>query len=302
MLATVALLVVGVAMLVFGGDRAVEGTSALARRYGVSTFFVGITVVAVGSSLPEIATAIYGSLYGAGDLVVGHIVGSATSQITLGIGVVALVGPLVVSRGKVAAYGGGMLAAMTVMAALVATGGGVSHLEGVLAVALYVVFLAALYEHEDYGGLAERTSDTTRARAALRTVVGLALVVAGGHVLVSSGRALAVETGVPAYLVGVVTGLGTTLPEITVAVLAVRRDREGIAVGTLLGSNITDPLFSLGVGAAVGGLAVSGNVLLPIAYMTGVSAVVLALLAREGAMERRSALACLLCYLPAVLL
>lgn len=302
MLATVASLVVGVGMLVFGGDRAVDGTSALARRYGVSTFFVGITVVAVGSSLPEIATAVYGSLYGAGDLVVGHIVGSATSQITLGIGVVALVGPLVVSRGKVAAYGGGMLAAMAVMGVFVATGGGVTHLEGVVAVALYVVFLAVLYEHEDYEGLTERTRDTTRARAALRTVVGLALVVAGGHVLVSSGRTLAVETGVPTYLVGVVTGLGTTLPEITVAVLAVRRDREGIAVGTLLGSNITDPLFSLGVGAAVGGLTVSDGLFLPIAYMTAASAVVLALLAREGAVTRRGALACLVLYLPAVLL
>ncbi|MGB9987434.1 sodium:calcium antiporter [Salarchaeum japonicum] len=302
MLATVASLVVAVGMLVFGGDRAVDGTSALARRYGVSTFFVGITVVAVGSSLPEIATAVYGSLYGAGDLVVGHIVGSATSQITLGIGVVALVGPLVVSRGKVAAYGGGMLAAMAVMGVLVATGGGVTHLEGVVAVALYVVFLAVLYEHEDYEGLTERTRDTTRARAALRTVVGLALVVAGGHVLVSSGRTLAVETGVPTYLVGVVTGLGTTLPEITVAVLAVRRDREGIAVGTLLGSNITDPLFSLGVGAAVGGLTVSDGLFLPIAYMTAASAVVLALLAREGAVTRRGALACLVLYLPAVLL
>jgi len=301
-LATVASLVVGVGMLVFGGDRAVDGTSALARRYGVSTFFVGITVVAVGSSLPEIATAVYGSLYGAGDLVVGHIVGSATSQITLGIGVVALVGPLVVSRGKVAAYGGGMLAAMAVMGVFVATGGGVTHLEGVVAVALYVVFLAVLYEHEDYEGLTERTRDTTRARAALRTVVGLALVVAGGHVLVSSGRTLAVETGVPTYLVGVVTGLGTTLPEITVAVLAVRRDREGIAVGTLLGSNITDPLFSLGVGAAVGGLTVSDGLFLPIAYMTAASAVVLALLAREGAVTRRGALACLVLYLPAVLL
>lgn len=302
MLASVALLVVGVGMLVFGGDRAVEGTSALARRYGVSTFFVGITVVAVGSSLPEIATSIYGSVYGAGDLVVGHVVGSATSQITLGIGVVALVTPLVVSREKVAAYGGGMLAAMTVMGVVVATGGGVTHAEGVVACALYVGFLALLYEHEDYEGLAERTSDTTRARDALRTVVGLALVVAGGHVLVSSGRALAVEAGVPAYLVGVVTGLGTTLPEITVAVLAVRRDREGIAVGTLLGSNITDPLFSLGIGAAVGGLAVTGSVLLPIAYMTAVSAVVLAVLARDGPVSRPGALVCLVLYLPSFVL
>lgn len=298
--ATVALLF-GVGTLVVGADRAVEGVTALAGRYGVSTFFVGLTVVAVGSSLPEIATSVYGALYGAGDLVVGHVVGSATSQITLGVGVVALAGPLAVSRRKTLTYGGGMLAAMAVMAFAVTTGHVVSHVEGVVLVCVYAVFLGTLYEHEDYDELAD-PPDATPRRAVLWAVVGLALVVVGGHLLVTSGRSLAADAGVPTYLVGVVTGLGTTLPEIAVALLAVRRDRDGIAVGTLLGSNITDPLFSLGVGAAAGTVPVSASVVAPLAYMAVASAVVVAVLAREGAVTRWGALFCLVLYLPTLLL
>lgn len=297
------LVLAGVTMLVFGADRAVEGAGALADFYGVSTFFIGVTVVAVGSSLPEIVTSMYAAVYDTGALLVGHIVGSATSQITLGLGVVGLVAPVVVPREKVLTYGAGMVAAMSVMLAVVYTGGTITHVEGAAMVALYVLFLYALFEHEDYEEHLAEQPEHTRGRAALLVVFGIALVVVGGHLLVTYGQAFALSVGIPQYFVGVVTGLGTTFPEIVVAVAAVHRERGGIAVGTLLGSNITDPLFSLGVGAAFGEVRIAevGSVLPGIVYMLVVStAIILAFASREE-MDRSLGVPCLVLYLPTFL-
>lgn|GEM_PF-610174 len=299
-LATVA---VGLAILVFGGDRVVSGASSIAAEAGVSTFFVGVTVVAVGSSIPEIATSIYASLYGTGTFVVGHVVGSATSQITLGIGVVAFATSLAVSRRKVGVYGGGMLGAMGVMSYVVASGT-ISRVEGVLMVALYVGYLGALVEAEDFATqTASRVEHGDVTTALTWTVVGLAFVIAGGHFLVTGSQSLARSADVAPYLIGLVTGLGTTSPEIAVALLAIRRDHDGIAVGTLLGSNITDPLFSLGIGATVAGFEIVGTQasLAGIRYMVLASGIVLTILLVRDEVGRIGGLTCLLLYIPSFL-
>lgn len=301
MLADALTLLLALVVLVYGAQRAVAAAGTLAHAVGVSTFFVGVTVVAVGSSLPEIATSAYASAYGAGDVVVGHIVGSATSQITLGVGLVAATTPLVAERSQLRTYGGGMLVAMGVMAAVLLSGE-VTRLEGAGMAALYVAFVATRYDGEEFDGHVERRLarvDHPRA-AVVWLTVGIALVAAGGHLLVTSAESLARSLGVPTVLVGLVTGLGTTVPEIAIAVLAVRRDEAGIAVGTLLGSNITDPLFSLGVGAAVDGIAVVDptGTMRATAYMVAVSALVVGYFYARGRLGRPAGVACAALYLP----
>ena len=297
-------LAVGVLTLVLGSDRTVQGASTIARERDVSTFFVGVTLVAIGSSLPEIATAVYGAAYGQGSLVIGHVVGSATSQITLGVGVVALLAPLSATREEVTTYGVGMVVAMLVMLLAVASGT-VSRIEGLLMALAYLAFVAIRYAYTDSDGVESRLSESAALdRPWLWAVVGLALVIGGGHLLVTGARGVAASIGAPAYLLGLLTGLGTTTPEIVVAALAVRRDRGGIAVGTLFGSNITDPLFSLGVGAAVAPLTVENPdaTLLSIGYMLAVSAAVAATFYRREEVGSRTAAGCLLLYLPALFL
>jgi cation:H+ antiporter len=304
MLSETLAVLVGTAMLVLGSDRTVTGASTIARDHDVSTFFVGVTLVAIGSSLPEIATAIYGAAYGHGSLVVGHVVGSATSQITLGVGVVALLAPLSATREEVTTYGAGMVVAMLVMLLAIASGT-VTRLQGVVMALAYIGFVAFRYEHTDDGGVGSRLSESDALDHPLPWVVlGLALVIAGGHLLVTGARGVAAAVGVPTYLLGLLTGLGTTTPEIVVAALAVRRERGGIAVGTLFGSNITDPLFSLGVGAAVAPIAVENldATLLSVGYMLAVSAAVALLFYRRDEVGRLVGVGCLLLYVPALFL
>ena len=304
MLVELALFVVGLAALVVGSDRAVTAAAEVAKFYGISPFFIGVTLISVGTSVPEMVTSVYGAWYGAGDIVVGNIVGSETSQITLAIGVVALVSPIVAERRNVMIYGGAMTLAMVVML-LTLDDGVVQRSEGFLMMLAYVNFVYTLYTNEGGTEVAEEVVDEAEppARALPWIAGGLALVAVGGQLLVTNGIALARIVGVSEYLVGILTGLGTTTPEIFVAGIAARRGSSGISVGSILGSNITDPVFSLGIGALVADVVVTdiGSVVPSAAYMLLVSLVVLGLFYWRRGIDRRAAVVCLGLYLPTFL-
>ncbi|ELZ85557.1 Na+/Ca2+-antiporter-like protein [Haloferax elongans ATCC BAA-1513] len=301
MLVEVALFVAGLAALVFGADRAVTAAAEVARFYGVSAFFIGVTLISVGTSVPEMTTSIYAATYGAGDLVVGNIVGSETSQITLAIGIVALISPIVAERRDVMIYGGAMTLAMIIML-LTLEDGVIQRSEGFLMMLAYVNFVYTLYTNEGGEEIAEEVveEEETPERGLPRVVFGLVLVVVGGQVMVTNGIELARLVGISEYLIGLLTGLGTTAPEVVVAGIAAREGQEGISVGAILGSNITDPVFSLGVGALVADVVVTdlGTVTTSGVYMLAVSVAVLALFYWRRGIDRRAALLCIGLYLP----
>ena len=301
MLVETVLFLVGLGLLVFGANRTITSAGELALHYGVSPFFIGVTVVSVGTSLPEMTTSIYAALYGAGDIVVGNIIGSETSQITLALGIVALVAPITGERRNVVVYGGAMTLAMIIMM-LTLEDGLLIRSEGFLMMLSYAFFVYTIYTNE---GGEEVTEEVIETRGSPRETVpwilgGLALVVGGGQLMVTNGIDLARLAGVSEYLVGLLTGLGTTLPEIAVASIAAREGEDGISVGSLLGSNITDPVFSLGVGALVADIAVSdpAGVFSSMTYMLAVSIVVLSLFWLREGIDRRMALLCIALYLP----
>lgn len=302
MIVEATLFVAGLAALVVGADRAVTAAAEVARFYGVSQFFIGVTLISIGTSIPEMTTSIVAASYGAGDIVVGNIVGSETAQITLAIGIVALVAPIVAKRREVMVYGGAMTLAMIIML-LTLEDGVVQRSEGFLMMLAYVNFVYILYTNEGGEEIAEKVvEDEEPPERGLPVVVfGLLLVVVGGQVMVTNGIALARVVGVSEFLVGLLTGLGTTAPEIVVASIAAHEGRGGISVGAILGSNITDPVFSLGVGALVADVAVTDleGVTLSGLYMLGISLLVLALLYWREGIDRRAAVVCMGLYLPA---
>jgi cation:H+ antiporter len=301
MLVEAALFLVGLVVLVVGADRSVTAAAEVARFYGISPFFVGVTLISVGTSVPEMVTSVYGAWYGAGDIVVGNIVGSEISQITLAVGIVALVSPIAATRRNVGVYGGAMLLAMIVMI-LTLEDGVVQRSEGLLMMLAYVNFVYTLYTTEGGSEVAQEVIEEAEPpeRALPWIVGGLALVVVGGQLLVTNGIALARIVGISEFFVGVLAGLGTTAPEIFVAGLAAHRGSAGISVGAILGSNITDPVFSLGVGALVADIVVAdlGSVRPALWYMLAVSLVVLGLLYWRRGIDRRAAVVCLLLYFP----
>jgi len=294
------LFAVGLAVLVAGAQRAVSSAGDLALYYGVSKLFVGVTVISVGTSIPEMTTSVYAARYGAGDLLVGNIVGSEIAQITLAIGIVALVAPIVAERRNVMVYGGAMVLAMVIML-LVVEDGQLIRSEGFLMMLSYVFFVYTLYTNEGGEEITEEVQEREPPGRTLPWIVlGLGMVVVGGHVMVTSGVELARTAGIPEYVLGLLTGLGTTAPEIVVAGIAARGGEEGISVGALLGSNITDPVFSLGIGPLLFEVTLTdpGAVQASAQYMLAVSLVVLTLMYWRRGIDRRAAVVCLLLYVP----
>jgi cation:H+ antiporter len=295
----------GLAALVVGADRAVTGAGDLALYYGVSPFFIGVTLISIGTSVPEMVTSVYAAYYGAGDLVVGNIVGSEISQITLAIAVVAFIAPFVTQRRDVLVYGSAMILAMIVML-LTLDDGVIGRSEGFLMMLAYLQFIYTLYTNRGGEEIAEEVIEEPRTPSETYPwiVGGLLLVVVGGQVMVTNGVALARLIGIPEYLVGLLTGLGTTLPEIVVAGIAAYEGRGGISVGAILGSNITDPVFSLGVGALLFDVVVDDiSALQPsLTYMLVVSILVLSLFYWREGIDRKAAVVCLLLYIPTFVL
>jgi len=304
-LADAGLFLLGLALLVVGADRAVRAAAELALHYGVSAFFVGVTVISVGTSVPEMTTSIYGALYGAGDVVVGNIVGSEVAQITLAIAIVALISPIVAERRNVLTYGGAMVLSMVVMV-LTLDDGVIGRSEGVLMMLAYVQFVYIIYTGEGGEEVTEEVIEAGErpARTLPWIALGLGMVVVGGHLLVTGGVEIARGLGVSEYAIGLLAGIGTTLPEIVVAGIAAREGSAGISVGAILGSNITDPVFSLGVGALVADVAVTdlATVSASMTYMLAVSIAVLGLLYWREGLDRPGAVVCLALYLPSFLI
>lgn len=295
------LFVLGLVLLVAGANVAVTAAGQLALYYGVSTFFVGVTLISIGTSVPEMVTSVYASVYGAGDIVVGNIVGSEVAQITLAIGIVALITPIIAERRNVAVYGGGMILAMIIMI-LSLEDGAVIRSEGFLMMLAYAMFIHDLYSTEGGAEIAEEVfEEMVPPRRTVPIILGgLATVVIGGHLMVTNGIQIASLLGVPEYLIGLLTGVGTTLPEIVVASLAAYRGQGGISAGALLGSNITDPVFSLGIGALFATISVSDlpTVQRSLTYMLTVSVLVLGLMYWRRGIDRRAAVVCIVLYLP----
>jgi len=253
------LFIIGLAALTFGAELLVRGASRLALTFGLSPLVVGLTIVAFGTSAPEIAVAIDAALAGQSDLTIGNVVGSNICNILLILGLGSLVGPLVVA-GQVVRQEVPVMIAASALVVLLAFNGTISILEGVLLFVLlvvYVVFLvrqsrrASRSEQEHYGEeLPEATWDQHWGVQVALVLVGLALLVIGADWLVDAAVIAAHWLGVSDLVIGLtVVAVGTSLPEIATSVMAAWRGERDLAIGNAVGSNVFNLLGCLGLGA-----------------------------------------------------
>ena len=267
------LLSLALALLIKSADVFVEGAKGLAYRAGLPEVVIGLTIVSIGTSLPEIlvtATAaadITPENTEIADLAIGGIFGSVLVQITLILGVVVALRSVKVRPSWLKRDGLIMFLSIALLALFIWTGSVLSRVEGFILASLYVVYIYWLLSRrdeimEDELGDAEpveRKLDRTTASYAFMVTLGLMLALFAAHHLVNVASDLAYQMSVPHAVIGTtVSGLGTSLPELTIAFVAARRS-EGVAIGTLIGSNITDPLLSIGLAAMVHPLALTSG-------------------------------------------
>ncbi|MFC9918660.1 calcium/sodium antiporter [Agromyces binzhouensis] len=256
------LLVGGLLALVGGAELLVRGGTRLAARLGVSPMVIGVTVVSLGTSAPELAIGIDAAAQGTGSLALGNIVGTNTLNVLLILGIAALIRPLTLRSHAIRLD----LPAMVVAAAtllLLCADGVVTRFDGALLVLLGIVYTVIIVRAAHREGLAARAEfarefGAPRARAAgeptrtvrdaVQLVAGIGIVVLGADWLVSGAVELAAGFGVPVSVIGLtIVAIGTSSPELVTAIVATIRRERDIAVGNLLGSSVFNILFIFGI-------------------------------------------------------
>ncbi len=254
---TLLLLVVGLALLIAGAELLVRGAAALARRLGISPLVVGLTVVAFGTSSPELSVSVMSALRGQAELAVGNVVGSNIFNVLLILGLSALITPLVVDRQLVRLDVPIMLGASFLLPVL-AWNGSVGRLEGLLLAGAAVVYTVVLVrlgrsgERGEPGDLPAGAGAGSLVGQLALVAAGLAMLVLGSRWLVDGAVALARAVGLSELIIGLtIVAAGTSLPEVAASVVAALRGERDLAVGNVVGSNIFNLLAVLGLAAAV---------------------------------------------------
>ena len=261
----------GLLLLLGGGEVLVRGAVALATRLSISPVFIGLTVLAIGTSMPELTVAIDSALRGAPDIAVGSIVGSNISNILLVLGATALVQP-VVCQPRMVFRDGLFLLAVSFALAMLALTGMLTAGQGLAMLVLLVLYVGYSYwaevvrhapsserreaEVEEYRGIPPTFLVSIPA-----IVLGLAGVVAGADMLVTGASDIARTAGISEAVIGLsLVAVGTSLPELAISVLAAWRGHAGIAVGNIIGSNISNILLILGATAALGDVPIADQI------------------------------------------
>lgn len=259
---SVTYLILGLVVLIKGADLLVNGAASIARRLRISDLVIGLTVVAFGTSTPELFVNLLASFKGTTDIAVGNILGSNIANILLILGVCALIHPLSVTRGMVWKGIPFSLLAVIVLGITVndrlldsATIAVISRSDGLVLLSFFVIFLYYSFAvAAEVPGL-DTHMPTKQYRlpvALLLTIAGLAGLALGGKWIVDGAVAIALQLGMSEVLVGLtIVAVGTSLPELAASAMAVRKGNVEIAIGNVVGSNIFNIFLVLGVSATV---------------------------------------------------
>lgn len=252
MLLQLVLLALGFVMLVKGADWFVDGASNIAAKFKIPQLVIGLTIVAMGTSAPEAAVSITAALQGSADITIGNIVGSNILNVLIILGLSAVIVPIAVAKSTVKIETPFLIAITLVLLAL-GLDGTISLLDGVILLALFLAYLAyLLHMAKNNPEEAEETKPLKLWQALVATAGGLVLIVFGSDVAVDAATEIARVLGLSERFIGLtIVALGTSLPELFTSVTAARKGNADIAVGNIVGSNVFNILFVVGLSSLV---------------------------------------------------
>jgi cation:H+ antiporter len=277
---TYVLLIIGFALLIKGADYFVEGASKIAALLRVPPLLVGLTIVAFGTSSPEATVSIIAALEGSSEVSLGNVIGSNIFNITLVVGITALINPLSVETTTIRKeIPFTMLAsvALAVLANDIALQDAGTNLinksDGIILLLFFIIFLyyiieVAINNREQVPDAAAATARGTWGKNILFTLAGLAAIIFGGDLVVDNATKIALSVGMSETLVGLtIVAVGTSLPELITSITAALKKESEIALGNIVGSNIFNILFVLGAAATISPLAVNDKIFMDIGAM-----------------------------------
>lgn len=289
-------LIAGFALLVKGADWFVSGASGLARRLGVSPLIIGLTIVAFGTSAPELAVSVTAALDGANEIAVGNVVGSNIFNLLVVAGVSAILCPLVADRTLLRRDWPCSTLAAALLTVMLLFGNNITRLESIVLLVLFVGMLA--WQIRGTRAPVETGAEERRPGWLLAVCIvgGIACIVLGGQLSVNGATELARAFGWSESLIGLtIVAIGTSLPELVTSIVAARRGENEIAMGNVIGSNLFNILCILGVSALLNPITVAPTAVIDAALLTIVS-LVFWLIARRGTLPRAAGVVMVLLY------
>ena len=239
-------------MLVKGADWFVDGTAGIAARFGIPQLVIGLTIVAMGTSLPEAAVSITAASAGNAGITIGNIIGSNILNILIILGLTAVITTVAVQRSTVKWEMPFMHVITIVLAVLGFTGGTIVLWEGIVLWGLFLVYLGYLFRMTQNGSDEEEEELLPLWKQLLMLVVGIVAIVWGSDVTVDNATIIAEMLGMDDRLIGLtVVAFGTSLPELVTSVTAARKGKADIAIGNIVGSNVFNILFVVGTTALI---------------------------------------------------
>lgn len=261
-------LLVGFIFLIKGADLFVEGSSSIAKKFKIPSMIIGLTIVAMGTSAPEASVSVTSSLIGQNDMSVANAVGSNFFNILVVLGVSTLFSKLPVKESTIKDDVPFLIFISTVTL-IFGIDFNITRLEGVIFLGIFIWFILSLIkqakqnkENEDI------VNELPMSKTVFYIILGLAGIVLGGDITVDSASAIATQFGLSENLIGLtIVAVGTSLPEFVTSVIATRKGETEIAIGNVVGSNIFNILFVLGIAAVLSPMTISVEAGIDIIFM-----------------------------------
>lgn len=297
------LLIIGFVLLVKGADFFVEGSGSLAKKFRVPVFIIGMTIVAMGTSAPECAVSITASVSGSNGMAISNVIGSNIFNLLVVCGICAIFSPLPIDRETLKKEFPFSILVAVVIGILGAIGMLVGHLDGIILVAIFALFLWWMVRSarksmkegtpEDGGEI----RDMSLARCLIYIAGGLVAIVLGGQLVVDSAEKIALQFGLSETLVGLtVCSIGTSLPELVTSVVAARKKQVGMALGNVIGSNIFNILLVGGLASAISPIAITTHNLIDIVILIVISLYMMILVWKKQMLTRAGGVSMLVIY------
>ncbi len=297
----IVLLAIGFAMLMKGADWFVEGASAVADRLGIPLIVIGLTIAAMGTSLPEAAVSISAATKGSAGITIGNVVGSNIMNVLVILGLTGVIRKVSVQKNTIRYEIPFTIVITALLAGMGLADQTINRFEGVILWACMILYLAYLYWLTKHGVPLEDMPEVDKSepvwKMILMIVVGIVMIVWGSDISVDAATALAKMFGMSERLIGLtIVAFGTSLPELVTSVTAAIKGKADIAVGNIVGSNIFNILFVVGTTALITPVAYSRDFLVDSLVAIGTMILLFVCVARKKELGRPAGIAMLLAY------
>lgn len=260
MIFPISLILVGFVLLILGANWLVDGASALARKFNIPDLVIGLTIVAFGTSAPELVVNVFASIQGHSDIVLGNIIGSNNFNLFAILGIVGLIFPITV---KTSTVWNEIPISLLVAVILLLLGNSfnydtcsvITRMGGFILLSLFAVFIWLIYRQMKLApqvATNPTAAEVSNMRLAILITLGLAGLIAGGKLVVNNAVEIASQIGISEKVIGLtIVAAGTSLPELVTSVVAAFKKNADIAIGNIIGSNIFNILFILSISAII---------------------------------------------------